>query len=77
MAKSKRAFGLVGLLLVFAVILFAGMVVFSSKSVLSGFQDVGECEMGLKPCDEGYFCQTNKCIPILPAARDTVTGYYS
>jgi len=77
MAKSKVAFGLVGLLIVFAVVLFVGMVLFSSKSVLSGFQDFAECEMGLKPCDEGYFCQTNKCIPILPKARDTVVGYFS
>ena len=30
-----------------------------------GFQDMS-CRPGLKPCPEGYFCEQNTCVAILP-----------
>lgn len=30
-----------------------------------GFEDMS-CRPGLKPCPEGYFCEQNTCVPILP-----------
>jgi len=76
MAKSKAAFGLVGLLAVFVVVLLVGTFFFSSRSIISGFEDMGgECSLGLKPCGEGYFCETNKCLPVFPVSKETVYGY--
>ena len=76
MAKSKAALGLIGLLVVFVVVLLIGTLFFSSNPVISAFEDMGsECTLGLKPCNEGYFCETNKCIPVSPSAKETVYGY--
>jgi hypothetical protein len=30
-----------------------------------GFEDMS-CKPGLKPCPEGYFCEQNTCVAILP-----------
>ena len=39
-----------------------------------GFQDMS-CTPGLKPCPEGYFCEQNTCVPILPRYNiNTVVG---
>ena len=60
MAKSKAALGLLGLLVVFVAILLVGTLFFSSNPIISAFEDMGgECSLGLKPCGEGYFCETN------------------
>jgi hypothetical protein len=42
--------------------------------VKSGFADMS-CEVGLKPCPEGYFCEQRSCVPILPRySMDQVKG---
>ncbi len=39
-----------------------------------GFEDMS-CTPGLKPCPEGYFCEQNTCVPILPRYNiNTVVG---
>ena len=35
-------------------------------TTISNFADVAECSLGLKSCDEGYFCNVDKCLPISP-----------
>ncbi len=41
---------------------------------VSGFEDMS-CEVGLKPCAEGYFCEQRTCVPILPRySMDQVKG---
>ncbi len=74
MARGKASFGLTGLLVVFGAIVVVGMLFFSRSSI-SGFQDIGECVLGLKPCDEGYFCNSGKCSPVFPAPTNKPSGY--
>jgi len=43
-----------------------------------GFQDiaVSMCQEGVKPCPEGFFCQSKSCVPIYPKANiDVVNGF--
>jgi hypothetical protein len=52
-----------------AVFLIAYVVFYYVKPyffpVISGFENMS-CEVGLKPCPEGYFCEQRSCVPILP-----------
>ena len=45
----------------------------------SNFADLGSastCVQGLKPCQEGYFCQQESCVPISPPFNTAnITGY--
>jgi hypothetical protein len=75
MARNTVAMGMTGLFLFFLAMLIAVPFV---KSYLfpqiSGFQDM-TCEVGLKPCPEGYFCEQRTCVPILPRySMDQVKG---
>lgn len=66
MARRVAAYGMVGLLVVFAAILVAVPIVMKWTSpVVSGFEDLS-CEEGRKPCPEGYFCEQRSCVQILP-----------
>ncbi len=38
---------------------------FEDQEEEEGFEDM-TCTPGLKPCPEGYFCEQNTCVPILP-----------
>jgi hypothetical protein len=76
--SSVKSLSVVGLLMVLAVVIFVGMVFFNKKSVVMGFEDVAVsmCEEGVKPCPEGFFCQSKSCVPIYPKANiDAVNGF--
>lgn len=76
MARGKVAFGLSKLLIVFAIVLFIGMIFFSPRSIVSAFSDMSnECIEGEKPCDEGYFCNIGKCTSIFPRPTNSPDGY--
>lgn len=64
-----RTSGIVYLTIVFVILLIALPYVKALFPTISGFQSVNmgkTCEQGLKPCDEGYFCEQSTCVPILP-----------
>jgi len=75
MAKGKLSLSLTGLLVVFAIILVLGMMFFSRNSVISPFEDLNTCVLGLKPCDEGNFCNNGICTPVFPKINNSVNGY--
>jgi len=81
MARSAVSFSVGTLAIVFLFLIVA--IPFLRKLVpsISGFEDQGmaaQCEEGLKPCSEGYFCSQRTCVPILPRYNvNDVTGYGS
>jgi len=75
MAKGKLSLSLTGLLIVFAVVLVLGMMFFSGRSVISPFEDLNTCVLGLKPCEEGNFCNNGSCVPVFPKMSSSVNGY--
>ena len=78
MARSAVGLGVTGLFVVFLVTLLVLPYVQHFFPTVSGFEDIPTdltCEMGLKPCPEGYFCEQRTCIPILPRYNiNKVTG---
>ena len=81
MARSVLSLSVGSLAILFLFLIVA--IPFLRKLVpsVSGFQDQGEnmqCEEGLKPCPEGFFCSQRTCVPILPRYNvNDVTGYGS
>jgi len=57
--------GLVGLFIVFFSVLLVTPYVKMLFPTVSGFGDFS-CKEGVKPCQEGYFCEQSTCVPILP-----------
>ena len=77
MARNAVSMGVGGLAIVFLVVIIA--IPFLRKLVpsVSGFQNM-QCEEGVQPCSEGYFCSQRTCVPILPRYNvNDVTGYGS
>jgi hypothetical protein len=69
MARNTVGLGLVGLFVVFLAVLYFIPMLKRFFPTVSGFQDIPTdltCQPGLKPCPEGYFCEQNTCVPILP-----------
>ena len=77
MARTTVGLSLLGLTIFFLVVIFLMPYLFPYRRV-SGFEDSGmgmQCQEGRIPCPEGYFCQQNTCVPILPKYNyDTVVG---
>ena len=80
MARGAVGLGLTGLFVVFLVTLivlpyisrlfpqlsgFASEIIEEEEEHSEGFEDMS-CKPGLKPCPEGYFCEQNTCVAILP-----------
>jgi len=63
MARTSST--LVGLAVILVLVLILVPIVKRLFPTMSGFEDM-TCEEGLKPCDEGYFCEQRTCVPILP-----------
>ena len=57
--------GLVGLFIVFFTVLLVTPYIKMLFPTVSGFGDFS-CKEGVKPCQEGYFCEQSTCVPILP-----------
>jgi hypothetical protein len=68
MARHHVGASLLSLFFIFLAILFTLPYIKKLFPQVSGFNDIngGSCEEGRTPCKEGYFCQVNKCVPILP-----------
>jgi hypothetical protein len=64
---ASRAFGatITGAFVIFMVVLLVLPFIRRMVPEVSGFADMS-CTPGLKPCPEGYFCEQNTCVPILP-----------
>ena len=77
MARTTVGLSLLGLATFFLVVIFLMPYLFPYRH-LNGFEDLGmgmQCQEGRRPCPEGYFCQQNTCVPILPKYNyDTVVG---
>jgi len=56
---------LVGLFIIFFSVLLITPYVKMIYPTVSGFGDFS-CKEGVKPCQEGYFCEQSTCVPILP-----------
>jgi hypothetical protein len=65
MSRAGLGMGLFGAFVFFLAILVVAPFLKSFFPDISGFEDMS-CEMGLKPCPEGYFCEQRTCVPILP-----------
>ena len=83
MARNTVGFGLLGLTIVFLTILFVTPYLFPYRHV-SGFENGGsggsggllmQCQEGRTPCPEGFFCEQNTCVPVMPKYNyDSVVG---
>ena len=58
-------YGLAVLFVVLIIALPVAKTFLSPYSSASGFSNMA-CKNYEKPCDEGYFCQEQKCTPIFP-----------
>ena len=65
MARRAFAATIMGAFLIFVTVLLVLPLVKRMVPEVSGFSDMS-CTPGLKPCPEGYFCEQNTCVPILP-----------
>jgi hypothetical protein len=65
MARRAFAATIMGAFLIFVTVLLVLPLVKRLAPEVSGFADMS-CTPGLKPCPEGYFCEQNTCVPILP-----------
>jgi hypothetical protein len=76
MAKARNLSRLLIIIIVIILIsiLYYFYLPYSYFSTISHFADVAECSLGLKPCDEGYFCNVNKCLPIAPKPTNNVNS---
>ena len=63
MARSRN---LSRLLIIISIIILISILFRYNMTTISNFADVAECSLGLKSCDEGYFCNVDKCLPISP-----------
>ena len=84
MARNTVGFSLVGLTIVFLTILFLAPYLFPYRRV-SGFENgsgaveggglLMQCQEGRMPCPEGFFCEQNTCVPVMPKYNyDSVVG---
>lgn len=69
---ARRSYGLVGLAIIFGLLIIllpiskSLLSSYSPSLTVSSFTGGGSCKAYSKPCSEGYFCQSETCVPIFP-----------